>query len=84
MPLAYFITFRCCGTWLHGDPRSSVDRRHNAYGTLTIPTSPALEHSEHQQLRHPPITLDARKRQVVEAAVRRVVAIAIEYVLSVQ
>ena len=26
IPLAYFITFRCYGTWLHGDSRSSVDR----------------------------------------------------------
>jgi hypothetical protein len=72
LPLAYFITFRCYGTWLHGDPRGSVDRHHNAYGAPTIPATPALEHSERQQLRHPPIALDALQRQVVEAAVRGV------------
>jgi hypothetical protein len=29
IPLAYLITFRCYGTWLHGDSRGSVDRFHN-------------------------------------------------------
>jgi REP element-mobilizing transposase RayT len=32
-PLAYFITFTCHGTWLHGDERGSVDREHNELGT---------------------------------------------------
>ena len=31
-PLAYFITFTCYGTWLHGDERGSVDDEHNRYG----------------------------------------------------
>ena len=35
--LAYFITFRCYGTWLHGDERGSVDRFHNIYGMPFIP-----------------------------------------------
>jgi hypothetical protein len=26
IPLAYLITFRCYGTWLHGDKRGSIDR----------------------------------------------------------
>jgi hypothetical protein len=30
----YLITFRCYGTWLHGDERGSVDRRfYNRTGT---------------------------------------------------
>ncbi len=37
IPLAYFITFRCYGTWLHGDRRGSVDRFHNIYGTPRLP-----------------------------------------------
>ncbi len=32
-PLAYLISFRCYGTWVHGDTRRSVDRKQNAYGT---------------------------------------------------
>ena len=31
-PLAYFITLRAYGTWLHGDPRGSVNRTRNRYG----------------------------------------------------
>jgi hypothetical protein len=32
-PLAYLITFRCYGTWVHGDDRGSMDRKHNIYRT---------------------------------------------------
>jgi hypothetical protein len=35
-PLAYLITFRCHGTWLHGDERGSVDRFHNRYKSPCI------------------------------------------------
>ena len=32
-PLAYLITLRCYGTWLHGDEKSAVDRHgYNAFG----------------------------------------------------
>jgi len=27
-PIGYLITFRCYGTWLHGDEGASVDRHH--------------------------------------------------------
>ena len=37
IPLAYLISFRAYGTWLHGDRRGSVDRFHNRYGTPRIP-----------------------------------------------
>jgi len=36
-PLAYFLSFRSYGTWLHGDKRGSVDRFHNKYGTPRLP-----------------------------------------------
>jgi hypothetical protein len=36
VPLAYLITFRAYGTWLHGDSRGSVDRFHNRYGAPLI------------------------------------------------
>jgi hypothetical protein len=29
IPLAYFITFTCYGTWLHGEKPTSVDRFNN-------------------------------------------------------
>ncbi len=36
-PLAYLITFRCYGTWLHGNDKGSIDRHHNRYGAPLIP-----------------------------------------------
>jgi hypothetical protein len=38
-PLAYLITVRTFGTWLHGDERSSVDEHNdlNIYGTPRWP-----------------------------------------------
>lgn len=71
-PLAYLITFRCYGTWLHGDSRLSVDRAHNVYGTPKIPANFPLEDSDLRQLKHAPINLDAKGRQIVELAVREV------------
>ena len=39
VPLGYFVTCRAFGTWLHGDERGSVDRKHNRYGTPRIPAN---------------------------------------------
>ncbi len=38
--LAYLITFSTYGTHLHGDPRGSVDVRHNMPGTAVLPPDP--------------------------------------------
>jgi hypothetical protein len=40
MPLAYLITFRSYGTWLHGDQRGSIDRFHNRYKSPYIEPNP--------------------------------------------
>ena len=71
-PLAYLITFRCHGTWLHGDARGSMDRKHNIYSTAKIAPNSRLENSDAKQRKHPSITLDAKQREVVEQAVREV------------
>jgi REP element-mobilizing transposase RayT len=71
-PLAYLITFRCYGTWVHGDNRGSMDRKHNVYGTPKIAPNKSLQSSDLKQLKHPPVTLDARKRSIVEQAVKDV------------
>ena len=39
LPLGYLITFRCYGTWLHGDQRGSIDRWHNRYKSPYLPPS---------------------------------------------
>jgi len=69
-PLAYLITFRCYGTWLHGDERGSVDRYHNRYGTLFIPPNERWRLHNEQLLKYPPVELDAERCAAVDAAVR--------------
>jgi REP element-mobilizing transposase RayT len=71
-PLAYLISFRTYGTWLHGDERGSMSRKQNIYGTPRIAPNPRLQQAEAKQLKHPPVRLDARQRPAVEAAIREV------------
>ena len=71
-PLAYLITFRCYGSWLHGDGRGSMDREHNTYRTPKISPNPQLEASDSKQRQHKTITLGAGERQIVEHAIRDV------------
>src|SRR5713101_6149549 len=72
-PLAYLITFRCYGTWLHGDERGSVDRRnYHRYGTPEMPANKKLREDERAELKNPAIVLDWAKRELVEKAIREV------------
>jgi hypothetical protein len=63
-PLAYFLTFTCYGTWLHGDERGSVDDEHNAPGTPVLPSDVARQARERAELAEPPYHLDGPRRQV--------------------
>jgi REP element-mobilizing transposase RayT len=72
LPLAYFITFRCYGTWLHGDDRGSIDRFHNRYRSPYLPPSNRRKHLGEQDLKSAPVKLDGSKRQSFEAAIREV------------
>lgn len=70
---AYLITFRCYGTWLHGDERGSVDRRfYNRVGTPRIPPEPGKELLKARLLKHDPFYLGSKERKIVEEAVREV------------
>ena len=72
-PLAYFITFRTHGTWLHGDQRRSVDRHgRNVYGTERIGLDPKFSVTMDRNMKSGPILLDGPRRRIVEAAIRRV------------
>jgi REP element-mobilizing transposase RayT len=71
-PLAYFISFRTFGTWLHGDVRGSVDRRHNHFGAPMLPPRSGLWSAERRQMAQEPIVLDAQRRAIVERTVREV------------
>jgi len=69
IPLAYLITFRSYGTWLHGDRRGSVDRFHNVYGTPRLPPNSQREKYERHLLARPPVKLNAKQRAAVERGI---------------
>ena len=74
-PLAYFISFRNYGTWLHGDKRGSIDRFHNRYGAPYLPPSEAWERHNRKQCKADPFILGARERQSVQKAIRETCSI---------
>ena len=69
-PLAYFITFRTHGTWLHGDERGSVNRHHNKYGTSIIWHEPKWLETNKSRLVGEPVILNARQRACVRKAIK--------------
>jgi REP element-mobilizing transposase RayT len=74
-PLAYFISFRSYGTWLHGDKRSSIDRLHNRFGDPYLPPNEAWQRHNRKQLKTAPFILRARERRSVETAIRETCSI---------
>lgn len=74
-PLAYLITFRALGTWLHGDERGSIDRYHNRYRSPYVPPSAIWHRYNKQQLRVAPLILGSRQRQSIKAAICETCAI---------
>ena len=73
LPLAYLITIRCYGTWLHGDERGSMDRRENhRYRSPKIAPNKALQGLEVSLLKHSPFKLGDPQRILIEAAIREV------------
>jgi hypothetical protein len=55
-PLAYLITFRCYGIWLHGDERGSYRPSHGVMsGVSWIPVRPRLRKAGTPQLKHSPL-----------------------------
>ncbi|MGH2632996.1 MAG: transposase [Tepidiformaceae bacterium] len=71
-PAAFFITFRAYGTWLPGDPRGSTGWHQSSGDSPSIAPDERLELRSHVRLKTQPIYFDARRRDVIEAAVREV------------
>jgi REP element-mobilizing transposase RayT len=72
-PLAYLITIRCFGTWLHGDERLAVDRHgFNAYRAPRRVANENLERRMKQNMKEPTVLLDANQREVVRKAIAEV------------
>ncbi len=71
-PLAYLITFHTYGTWLHGDNRGSMNRKHNIRGMPRIAPNAKLRQAELVQLKHSPVILSAAQRRTIESAAQEV------------
>ncbi len=69
-PLAYLITFRTYGTWLHGDPRGSVNRFRNVFGTRRLPEEQEWLKINSSRMKREPVILDPIQRSRVDEAVR--------------
>src|SRR5260370_26700459 len=69
-PIAYLLTLRTFGTWLHGDTRGSHHRLRCTHGTPGLPSRPHLEAAERSQMRSPRQLLDSHSRAIVERVAR--------------
>ena len=70
LPLAYFISFRTYGTWLHGDARGSTSRHRNTYKTRFLPPTPEWLAINQDRLKRKPLILSRVQRKCVEAAIK--------------
>ena len=73
-PLAYFLTFRCYGTWLPGDRRGWMDRSSLPLGEPLRSRHPGLHAQAAGEMTGTPFKLESAHRQVVDAAIRDVCA----------
>ena len=72
-PIAYLLTFRTYGTWLHGDTRYSVGRtKNNRYGGPKIQPSVPLQEQMTENRLFPVIILDDLQRKFVGEAISEV------------
>jgi REP element-mobilizing transposase RayT len=70
-PLAYLITFRTYGTWLHGDERFSMDRHgKNLYGAPAIAPNRKLTEIMRSNAASEIFVLDGKHRKIVDQAIR--------------
>ncbi len=68
-PLAYFLTWSCYGTWLHGDERGSVEASHNLYGAPLLAVNQGLAGAEARLLKTEPVVLTEGMRRVVRDSI---------------
>jgi REP element-mobilizing transposase RayT len=73
-PLAYFITFRTYGTWLHGDERGSIDPTHNRYQDPLVAPDRRRQQLMQYNMRDAPYLLAAESAKLVEQTITEVAA----------
>ena len=69
-PLAHLFTFRCYGTWLHGDERGSTDEFNNGYETPFLPSNKKWHEFNKSILKYPSVELNSEMRTAVEMGLR--------------
>ena len=74
IPLAYFITFTCYGTWLHGEKSTSVDRQHNTYGAHFLSANSNRARWVKTHMPEEPYFLDDSRRHIVLHSIKNVCA----------
>lgn len=69
-PIAYLITFRTYGTWLHGDERGSTRRKRlpRTYTKIIEPNVPLHERMS-EKMDDPPVVLDRSQRKAVRDSI---------------
>jgi len=73
-PLAYFITMRAYGTWLHGDERGSMDPQHHAWQSPPLQRNPRIEHERAMGMKSRPMVFDTDRRAVIGRTITDVCA----------
>ena len=72
-PIAYLLTFRTYGTWLHGNEHGSARRNgNNSFGGARITPSVPLKELMQDLQKEPSFLLNAEQRKCVEAALLEV------------
>ena len=71
-PIAYLITFRTFGTWLHGDEKGAYGRRNSVVRSKYVEPNRPLKEAMHTEMKQKPLILSPLARSVVEAAIREV------------
>ncbi|CAN5484652.1 transposase [soil metagenome] len=75
IPIAYLITFRTYGTWLHGDERKSIQRtRDGRFTTVQLDPNVPLKEKMASEMKEPPRLLTTYQRELVEMAIRETCA----------
>ncbi|HQU82638.1 MAG TPA: transposase [Pyrinomonadaceae bacterium] len=70
-PLAYLITIRTYGTWLHGDERGSVDiHGKNVYGLPKVAPNEKLTKRMGENMKDEVFLLDEKQREAVEESIK--------------
>jgi REP element-mobilizing transposase RayT len=69
-PLGYFLTWTTYGTWLPGDHRGWVSRRHRT-GNIIEESTPSLEAYSQKLLSESPAMLDTKMRAAADEAIRQ-------------